>query len=101
MVGRVDFAPFCEGQGDFGVKTLKTEIEVFDRGGKDVRLKGIAHGGVGVRLGRVVCSMEFLNVGKRGGKDVKFFGLPHHVPGPFEDENFDGGKAGKREEGAG
>ena len=73
---------------------------MFDRGGKVGRLEGIAHGGVGVRLGCVVCSMEFLDVGKRGSENAKFFGLPHNIPGPFEDEHLDAGKVGKTKAGA-
>ena len=100
VVGWVDFAPFCEGGGGFGVKTLKADIEVFDRGGKVGRLESVAHGGVGVRLGCVVCCMEFLDVGKCGGENVKLFGLPHNVPGPFEDEDLNGWKVGKTKAGA-
>ena len=100
VVGWVDFAPFCEGGGRFGVKALKADIDMFDRCGQVGGLEGIAHSGVGVRLGCVVSSMEFLDVGKRGSEDAELFGLPHNVPGPFEDEDLDRGKTGKTRVGA-
>jgi len=96
VAGRVEFAPFFEGGGIFGVEAFEAEVQVGDGWG-EADGEGFADCGVGHCFGFVVGAVEFAEGGEGGGEDGEVGVRADHVPGAFEDEGFgvgEGGEAG-------
>ena len=83
VVGWVEFAPFFEGGGGFGVEAFEAEVEVGD-GCWEIGFEGVADAGVGHCFGFVVGAVEFAERWESGDEGFEVVVGTDHVPGSFD-----------------